>query len=216
MPGQFDVDSKGVYRCVPFDEFVWQKHGFGSRRANPLADVTLRQVHSDRVLKADGLADRADEGDALITDHIGRAIGVRTADCVPILLLDPETRAVAAIHAGWRGTAAQIAARTVEKLRQEYGADPANLYAAIGPSIRPCCYEVSAEVAERFLPATGEEKRMLDLPDANRRQLRTAGLSPDRIFDSELCTSCLPGQFFSYRREPTNPGRMLAVISRIA
>lgn len=183
----------------------------------------LRQIHSGIVMRADTLADHSAEGDALITDVPGLGIGVRTADCVPILLLDGQTRAVAAIHAGWRGTAAQIAVQTLGKLQDDYRVDPANLYAAIGPSIRRCCYEVIAEVAERFRahfsewgPIRGYEKRMLDLPEANRRQLLQAGILAHRIFDAGLCTSCLSDRFFSYRREPTNPGRMIAAIARIA
>ena len=208
---------------MPLAGFVWQKHGFGSRHATPTADVTLRQIHSDRVVRAEGLRDRQEEGDALVTNQPGLVIGIRTADCVPILLLDPKTRAVAAIHAGWRGTASGIVVRTIDKLQAEYASAPRDLFATIGPAIRPCCYEVSADVADRFrtqFPEWGarknDGKQMLDLPEANRRQLVAAGLSPDQLFDSGLCTHCLPDQLFSYRREPENPSRMLAVISRIA
>lgn len=220
MKCSFRLGSDGIYRCDDFQEFVWQKHGFGTRTGSPTADVTLRQIHSDRVVNAHGLSDREREGDALITDEIGRTIGVRTADCVPILLLDCRKRAIAAIHAGWQGTAGNIAGRTIENMRECFGTRPNDLYAAIGPCIRGCCYEVGSDVADRFSTLfpewqPGGGKRMLNLPEANRRQLQSAGVDPERIFDCGLCTTCQTEQFFSYRREPENPGRMLAAIGRL-
>jgi polyphenol oxidase len=215
------TENKGIYVCPAFAGFVWQKHGFGSRQANPAASITLRQVHSNHVWNADRLADREQEGDALVAAEPSRSIGVRTADCVPILLLDERRHAVAAVHAGWRGTAASIAIRTVEKLRADFGSDPADLHTAIGPCIRACCYEVSPEVADRF--ATWPEsvhrpknaKPHVDLARANTAQLIAAGLAPTHIYDSNLCTSCQLEHFFSFRREPYNPGRMLSAICRI-
>ncbi|MBV8865017.1 MAG: peptidoglycan editing factor PgeF [Acidobacteriaceae bacterium] len=215
------IEKEGVLRCPSFDEFVWQKHGFGSRIANPHADITLRQVHSAAVCNADGIADRQVDGDALVSDRVGQSIGVRTADCVPLLLLDRSTRAIAAIHAGWRGTAAQIARATVNKLREEYGSRPDDLYVAIGPCIRRCCYEVSPSLAELFIRWPGSvqnpprSKPSLDLAEANRRQMLDAGVPRTQVFDCALCTSCLADRFFSFRREPGNPGRMLSSICRI-
>lgn len=221
MTKSFRLGPDGIYRCDAFQEFVWQSHGFGTREGNPTADVTLRQIHSDVVLNAAGLKNRDREGDALVSDCPGTSIGVRTADCVPILLLDCGSRAVAAVHAGWRGTAAEIAKRTVEKMSSDFETSPADLYAAIGPCIRACCYQVGIEVAQQFASVFPEWKRdarvhKLDLAEANRRHLQAAGMNPDRILDSCLCTTCQPAQFFSYRREPENPGRMLAAISRLA
>jgi len=218
----FRLSADGVYRCEAFTEmFPWQTHGFGTRLGNPTADVTLRQIHSASVLNAHGLTDRSQEGDALITDEMHRSIGIRTADCVPILLVDSVHRAVAAIHAGWRGTAAGIAERTVHGLEHTFGTTPANLHAAIGPCIRSCCYEVGEDVAHRFAPIFSERKpvkgkHMLDLPEANRRQLQTAGLSPEHIYDCGRCTACETDLFFSYRRQPEEPGRMTAWICRSA
>jgi len=221
VSGSFRLGIDGIYRCDALQEFVWQTHGFGTRRANPPADVTLRQIHSDRVLNAHALRNREAEGDALITDDIGKSIGVRTADCVAILLLDCRRRAIAAVHAGWRGTAARLIERTVESMRHDFGSAPPDMYAAIGPCIRGCCYEVGTEVAAQFAPLFPEwepvtGKRKLDLPEANRRQMHAAGMNADRIFDCGLCTTCQSAQFFSYRREPENPGRMLASISRLS
>jgi len=223
MTDSFRLGPDGIYRCDAFQQFIWQEHGFGTRNASPKVDLTLRQIHSDRVVSANGLRDRAEEGDALITDQTGRSIGVRTADCVPILLLDSERRAVAAVHAGWRGTAGEIVKRTVESMRQAFGTEPGDLYAAMGPCIRTCCYEVSEDVAQRFsalFPEWRDEdeaaRRCLDLAEGNRRQLITAGIRKDRIFDSCLCTTCQSAQFYSYRREPENPGRMVSSIARLA
>ena len=216
------ADYNGLYVCLPFSEFVWQKHGFGTRQANPTTDITLRQVHSNRVWNADNLADRDAEGDALVANQVGRAIGIRTADCVPLLLLDRRTRAVAAIHAGWRGTVARIATGTIRKLTAEFDAQPADLYAAIGPCIRSCCYEVNPDVAAQFgawpesVQNAAGAKPHIDLAAANRAQLLECGVSSTRIFDSELCTACNLDCFFSYRREPASPGRLLSSIARIA
>jgi len=223
MTDSFRLGRDGIYRCDAFQEFVWQSHGFGTREASPAAAVTLRQIHSSRVFDASGLIDRDQEGDALVTDQIRSSIGVRTADCVPILLFDCRRRAVAAVHAGWRGTASGVVKCTVEKMARDFESSPADIYAAIGPCIRVCCYEVGSEVAQQFASQFPEWEqqsnatpRKLDLPEANRRQLQAAGLNPERIFDSCLCTVCQATEFFSYRRDPANPGRMLSAIARLA
>src|SRR3954470_22609042 len=106
----FSRDSDGVYRCAAFWQFDWAEHGFSTRHAaNPVPGLTtLKQIHSASVFDAEGLADRQCEGDALIANAPYKWIGVRTADCVPLLYVDPGKRAVAAVHAGWRGTVASI------------------------------------------------------------------------------------------------------------
>ncbi len=217
----FERGEDGIYRCCAFDEFSWQQHGFGTRFANPPVHVTLRQIHSDIVRNARGLHDREAEGDGLVTDEIGTAVGIRTADCVPILLLDANNRAVGAIHAGWRGTAAQIVARAVRVFQDQFGSEPTDIRAAIGPCIRQCCYEVSGDVAGQFsknytTESAGASKWKLDLAAANRDQLIEGGVLPDHIFDLGACTVCSASDFFSYRREPENPGRMISSIERIA
>lgn len=117
----FQKDNSGIYRCIPFECFDWLEHGFSTRHASAfLAShpvTTLRQIHSAEVWNAHALLDRCHEGDALITNEPAKRIGVRTADCVPILMADPNTRAVAAVHAGWRGTVAKLAMRTIERLQ---------------------------------------------------------------------------------------------------
>lgn len=221
MTGSFRLGGDGIYRCDAFQDFVWQKHGFGTRQGNPEVDLTLRQIHSNRVVVIDGFKDRAAEGDALVTDHVGKTIGVRTADCVPILLLDSRTRAVAAVHAGWRGSAIEVVRRTIEKMQEAFDSAPDDLYAALGPCIRSCCYEVGREVSSQFEALFPEWDQVfqggkLNLPEVNTRQMEASGIAPDRIFDSGLCTACQSASFFSYRREPENPGRMLAGICRLS
>ena len=224
MNNSFRLGPDGIYRCDAFQEFIWQKHGFGTREANPEADIVLKQIHSNRVFNVNGWRKqyRERDGDALITDETRKSIGIRTADCVPILLFDCQNRAVAAVHAGWRGTAAEIARATLECMAKDFGTTARDVYVAIGPCVRECCYEVGAEVVEKFAPwfpewkEEDQEIRKLDLAGANRRQLENSGVLASRIFDCELCTACQSGQFFSYRREPENPGRMLAAIERLA
>jgi YfiH family protein len=224
MTNSFRLGPDGVYRCDGFQEFIWQKHGFGTRDANPEADITLKQVHSNRARNVNGwrAQHREREGDALITDEAGKSIGIRTADCVPILLLDCRTRVVAAVHAGWRGTAGQLVAVTLEQMAGDFGTAPADVYAAMGPCIRACCYEVGDGVAAQFAKWHPEWKEQLgkpakvDLPRTNRLQMEQVGVRSAHIFDCQLCTACQSGQFFSFRREPENPGRMLAAISRLS
>ena len=220
MNNSFRLGADGIYRCDALERFVWQRHGFGTRWGSPEANVTLRQIHSSQVWNAHGLNDREREGDALITNEAGRSVGIRTADCVPILLLDSCHRAVGAVHAGWRGTAAGIVRYALEKIAADFGSVPADIYAAIGPCIRDCCYEVGIEVAQQFAPHFPEwgqvmGSRTIDLAEANRRQMEQAGVKRGQIFDCQLCTACQSKRFFSYRREPGNPGRMIAAIERL-
>jgi YfiH family protein len=192
-----------------FADLEWLDHGFGLRdSAMPVGIRTVKQIHSGIVLDA---AQVAEEGDALITDLAGISVGVKTADCVPILLVDPSIPAVAAIHAGWRGSAENIAAAAVRQMAARWKTRPENLRAAIGPSIGVCCYEVGAEVANRFerwIPVT--RNRHLDLPAVNERQLRDAGVAD--IWKSGECTFCATDRFFSFRREREKAGRMLSFI----
>jgi polyphenol oxidase len=218
----FRLGADSVYRCDAFQEFIWQQHGFGTKHGSPEASITLRQIHSDRVVNAASLKHHRLEADGLVTDAVGESVGVRTADCVPILLIDSQQRAVGALHAGWRGTASEIARRALEKMADDFETLAADVYAAIGPCIRVCCYEVGAEVANALAPFTGgsvavkQARQKVDLASANRLQLEAAGVKPDRIYDCCLCTHCLSEQFFSYRREPHNSGRMLSSIARLA
>jgi YfiH family protein len=205
----FYLDPQQVYRVPELDRLEWLVHGFGTR----LADVpglfgnlaTLKQVHSAACVDAGGRCGVLGEGDALLEDAPGSVVAIRTADCIPILLADERLRAVAAVHAGWRGTAAGIAAAAVAAMRSRFGTRPGDLHAAIGPGIGVCCYEVGPEVAAHF---GGWERMRIDLAAANRRQLETAGVAPRRIHASNLCTLCRPAEFHSFRRDGDSAGRL--------
>jgi YfiH family protein len=119
--------------------------------APDLSLIALKQIHSDVIHLFDSAPSAPCRGDASITNRPGLLLAIQTADCVPILLVDPKKRAIAAIHAGWRGTLARIAAKTIGALQMQFGTNPRDLLAAIGPSIGPCCYEVGTEVATQFL-----------------------------------------------------------------
>ncbi len=198
------------------------------RRVIRLAEVrppalqTISQVHGDRVIEAgppaegELLARPVAEADGVWTAHAGAAVGVRTADCVPILIVDPRGKRVAAVHSGWKGTDKRIVARAVEALAAA-GSTRSDLLAAIGPSIRLCCYQVSPDLAERFSAQFGpsvvaEEngQQHLDLARAVKLTLRDAGLSEEQIDLLPQCTSCEARLFFSHRRDKGMTGRHLS------
>jgi YfiH family protein len=157
------------------------------------------------------------EGDAMISNTPGLTLVIRTADCLPILIADPENRAIAAVHAGWRGTVSQILAETVRAMSHQFGSRPKDLVIAIGPAIGECCYEVGPEVAERFSGFFPERQDLMgsarvSLAEATIRQLRRNGGSVGQIDSSGLCTRCLGDLFHSYRRDGEAAGRMFSAI----
>jgi len=182
---------------------------------------TVSQLHGDVVLEARELGEGKvapilGEADGAWTDLPGSAVGVKTADCVPILLASPELKAVAAIHSGWRGTDLEIVRKAVQALVLE-GARAETLVAAIGPCIQACCYEVSPDLAERFRVKFGPQvvqahgaSSHLDLPHAVGQSLQRAGLGAAQIDTLPQCTFC-DGRFFSHRRDRGNTGRQLSV-----
>jgi polyphenol oxidase len=178
----------------------------------------VKQVHGARVIRADAASEPREEADAVISTTPGVAACVSVADCVPILLADPATGAVAAVHAGWRGTIAGIAREAVRALVGDDGGSAARLLAAIGPSIGPCCYEVSSDLADRFRVELGPVIRdgaapRLDLWAANVRVLSSAGVRAERIDVLGRCTSCERDLFFSHRRDAGRTGRQMAFSS---
>src|SRR5437763_1287704 len=211
--------------------------------ADRLALAALSQIHSDVVHHFDAPPVAHCRGDASATNRAGLLLAVETADCDPILLVDPKNRAVAAVHAGWRGTLQRIVTKAIGKMQMQFGTKPADLLAAIGPSIGGCCYEVGTEVASEFrsqfpnasewfdeLP-TGDEPNplqwsnmsppahhpapkhvLLDRRKANRAQLLEAGLLPQNISVSDLCTACRRDLLFSYRKDAGTTGRLMSVI----
>ena len=214
-------NAENVYQSERLLKFDWLMHGFGTRLSErwPGTYTGAKQVHSDRIFNADETdaerigEGRIGEGDALITRTAGRIVGIRTADCVPILLVDPRRQAVAAVHAGWRGTVQNIAGKTVQRLSREYGTSASDVLAVIGPAIGECCYEVGHEVAAQFADLLGDrrEARHIDLQEANRRQLVAAGVPAGSIETAGLCTRC-GEEFHSWRRDKEASGRMVAAI----
>jgi hypothetical protein len=205
----FYQDSRQIYRVTQLDSLAWLVHGFGTRLACVPALfpnlATLRQIHSAACVLAAGRGGVLGEGDALVENTPGSVVAVKTADCLPILLVDERHRAVAAVHAGWRGTVAAIALRAVEAMRAQFGSLTGDLHAAIGPGIGQCCYEVGPDVAAHF----GRQGRAhVDLGEANRRQLIDAGVTPERIYASNLCTMCRSEEFHSFRRDREAAGRL--------
>src|SRR5262249_7525019 len=160
--------------------------------------IKLKQIHSSIVVAADdtSAASEAVAGDAAVTALRGVVLAVQTADCVPVLVADTESRAVASIHAGWRGTAAGIAKIAVMRIVEKFHIDPRSFYAVIGPHIGVCCYEVGADVVEAMPDASAVETRdewpkpHVNLASANRRQLMDAGIPQTQIETSSLCTKC--------------------------
>jgi YfiH family protein len=202
------VEAAGVWRSPLLNQFAWLDHGFGGRHAGawpPEPAAALAQVHGATVLTATTPGAQG-EGDALLTAHSGIYLTVRTADCLPLLMADARQRKVAAVHAGWRGTVARVAARTVETL----GGDPADVWVAVGPGIGACCFEVGPEVAREF-GATG--RCMIDLFAHNLQQLLEIGVPAAQIAGQAPCTMCTPAHFHSFRRDKQDAGRMHAAIA---
>ena len=195
------------------------------------ADVVMtHQVHSD-VVRRVGRENRGEgllrpvpgDFDGLVTDAPGVMLAVFSADCTPILLYDPVRRAVGAVHAGWRGTAAGIVRNAVEMLRAEFGCAPENIRAAIGPCIGPCCFETGPEVRSAMLAALGSaaaeccrpvgDKYYVNLKELNRLWLTRCGVT--KIDVSSDCTHCRPDRFWSHRTVGFDRGAQAAVIGLI-
>lgn len=231
------LDRLGIIQYA----FTTRQNGLGARTNGvkqpgdwkPVAEVfgisperiaTVNQVHGETVLRAEesnGKGLRSAEADAIITRERGLAIGVETADCVPLLLVDAATPAVAAVHAGWRSTVQKIVQKAVAKMHDDFGSDPGRIIAAIGPAIGPECYEVDetvmGPVRESFsfwkevVWTGGKDRWNLDLVKLNRLELVGAGVPEVNIYSFGLCTRCNPDLFYSFRREGRT-GRMLSVV----
>lgn len=217
-------------------------HAFGTRGPHAydggdLADLfgiqgesflTGTQVHGDHVI----VLDEKDSSpcrtpaetpcDGLVTNRSRCAVGIRTADCIPLLLADPLRRVVGAVHAGWKGTVLGIAEKTIALLVNRFSCRPSDIIAAIGPAIGPCCYEVGNDVYDEmssrawrnavFSARKADGRRMLDLAGANRQQLLHAGLSVGNIITIPLCTACRSDLFYSWRGEGDEAGRQISGI----
>ena len=192
--------------------------------------VSRQQIHSARVVYADegmcgeGYFRECDEGcDGYVTDRVGVTLGVKTADCVPILFCDADAHIIGAVHAGWRGTASGISAECVGKMC-ELGAQVKNICAAIGAAIHSCCYEVGEDFRQSVASLAGgiiarefirerDGRLFADIVGMNRRILLDAGVHDENIDICERCTCCEPSLFYSHRYSNGVRGTMLSVIS---
>lgn len=207
-PESFDDDSRRLAKAFELeaDRLVW-----------------VKQVHGRAVLvvERDTVVDSRPEADAIVSADPGRLIAVRVADCVPILMADRRRRAVAAVHAGWRGTCAGVVGAAVTAMSR-FGVEPTDLVAAFGPSIGSCCYQVGEKVRAAFLSVTpdsaawfaedGPGRWRLDLWKANADQLEWLGVKGADIHQSRVCTADHLDICFSYRREGESTGRMVGAI----
>ena len=209
------------------DQGEW--HAVADSLGVPLERLLLvRQVHGTAVaVRRKGAAGAwaRPEADILVTDDPRVAIGVRVADCAPILLYDPRRHAAGAVHAGWRGAASRAAHAAVSAMAREFGTAPGDLIVAIGPCLDACCGEVGPDVVDAFgsggasdadlvrwfAPGAGD-RSFLDLPGANRDQLIAAGIQPASIFTSGLCTRTHRARVHSYRADRHAAGRLLGAI----
>ena len=189
--------------------------------------LTVNQVHGTDLLVIDAPNQELShfhkiECDGIVTNQPGIMLAICVADCVPILLHDPVQGVVAALHAGWQGTAGNIAGKGVAAMVNLFGCDCKDIRAAIGPHIAGCCYEVDRPVRDAFQKAgaawdliaseQGEGKWLLDLGAANRLLLTDAGIAAAQIQTSDLCVSCNQELFFSYRRDGGDTGRQAGFI----
>ncbi len=186
--------------------------------------LVVNQVHGDAifVIKPHGSYFSSREElnyDAIVTNRTNLAICIKTADCVPVFIVDKVKKVIAVVHAGWRSSALGISAKVISLLQNQYGCLPQDILAAIGPSIGRCCYEIDSVVADAFrqhghsssflFPGTGENKWKLDLAEANRRQIMEAGVPENNIEVSGFCTTCNQDMFFSHRGSGGITGRQI-------
>lgn len=194
----------------------WQVHGSDVRLITNLGEAKpAEDARGDTVYC-----------DAIISNASGVLAGVKTADCVPILIGDPRTGAFAAVHAGWRGTLAHVATKALKRMITEYQTNPHDVRVAIGPAAGACCYEVGTDVIDPFrlgfpsqdlFTETRPDHACIDLLKANHAQLVSAGVEPEKISIAPLCTMCRTDLFFSYRREKNvqgKVGRLMSVIGK--
>jgi polyphenol oxidase len=212
--------------------------------------VQVKQIHSAIIHRVDESLREPMAGDGMITATPGLLLAIKTADCVPVLIVDVKRRVVAAFHAGWRGTVARIVEKGVGEMRRQFASQPRDLRAAIGPCVRSCCYSIGEEVRAEFesqfsyadelfeevfdsnaihirypllflnqrAPGHGNlgPEIHLNLVEANRRQLKDAGVREAHISVIDGCTACDTERFFSHRQEFGKTGRMMAVVGMVS
>jgi hypothetical protein len=198
---------------------------------NPDSLITTNQVHRDNILIIDSPPEvfqdqftdaKKASADAILTNQKGVVIGILTADCLPIILVDPVKRVAGIVHAGWRGTAKGICQNAIKSLSDNFESKPEDILAALGPSIGPCCYEVGIDVVDHLasmasrtneiLLEVEKDRWKLDLRKANLNQLVECKVAKKSISVSDLCTSCNTDLFFSHRKEGNRTGRQLNLV----
>lgn len=222
----------GHFSAEQREQMVANRNRFKAAVGAPEATlVTAKQIHSADVRSIENHEDAQSDpqpGDALTANLSNLLLGIQTADCMPIVMVDTRTRAFAGVHAGWRGTFQEIVVRTIERMQQAYGSRPADLHAALGPAICAENFEVGPEVLEQFRSKfsyadalisheqpTG--KGHIDLNRCNAQQLIDAGVRAENIYDSALCTVARNDLFFSYRKERGHEryvGRLMCVVGQ--
>ncbi|CAI6020509.1 peptidoglycan editing factor PgeF [Cohnella sp. JJ-181] len=200
----------------PFEAWTCAEQVHGSR----VVRVTAEARGQGRLSRESAIQD----ADALITDEPDVLLAMYFADCVPLYFYDPEHGALGLAHAGWKGTVLNVAASTVSAMAEAYGSDPAAMYAAVGPSIGECCYEVDEAVMSRvrdvvpddrsFHVPSSEGKSRLNLKEINKHLMIKAGILPSRIEMSGWCTSCSADLFFSHRKQRGQTGRMMSWLGK--
>ncbi len=187
-----------------------------------------RQIHSDAVINADTVATLywnvenqngfEKTGDALISAQRGETLGIFTADCIPIFIMDVASPAIGIVHAGWRGTLARIAVKTLAEMKTQFGTITENCFIHLGPSIQQCCYTVSPDLISQFVKHFGSTLHNglnLSLQTANYCQLVDVGVTSESISISPFCTACCTDNFYSHRAEGGQTGRMFSFIQLI-
>ncbi len=185
--------------------------------------VCAKQIHDNSVMVIhDGHRGRGAlshetaiaDTDAFVTNVSNVALSIFTADCLSIFFFDPVHKAIGIAHAGWKGTRGEVALKTIRVMQSEYKSDASDIVVGFGPAIRSCCYEVGDEFAEYFRKelVRKQGRYFLDIVGANKRQLLSIGVKQESIFDCGICTSCKHVDFFSYRKEKENAGRMISII----
>ncbi|NWF36500.1 peptidoglycan editing factor PgeF [Mariprofundus sp. KV] len=228
------TQRSGGFSPPPFDSFNFGS-GLGDsesaikRNLNRLVTVAglesqphqVIQVHGNTSYRCSGPGQmHRQEADILISRDPGTALAVRTADCLPVLLADPQNGIIAAVHAGWRGTAAGVVCRAVEEM-VTLGAAQEHIIASLGPCIGPCCFKIGRDAADQLAASCagadnciGDQPELhADLQAINRLQLLQSGVSAQRVEIFSDCTACDPERFYSYRRDGKNSGRHLGVVA---
>ncbi|MFC2075279.1 peptidoglycan editing factor PgeF [Bdellovibrionota bacterium] len=224
-------NNQKFFQSIRFSENEELTHGFSTRIAGEATtpeqagDVIkgfglkpgnlqlMRQVHKDGVVEIKELLPNRPEADSMITNQPNIILGIRTADCVPLLIFDQENMAIAAVHAGWRSAAERLPIKTLKRMKECFGTDPSRCQAVVGPAIGACCYEVGKEVIGHFPSRFVQGESHLDLPSAVIAQLEDMGVSRPQVFWVNECTACNPSQFFSHRRDSGETGRHLSFIT---